>query len=518
MYRMSSVFVLKTDAQALVNATDDATKSAAFSKMIASASVENNIATKISVFLDDLKPELPIVIVGAGPIGLRLCIDLHEKGIKNIIIVEKRSEDTFHSRHQQMIIENVHFNKFPNEIKTKLLATPNACKIYRPPKLIKNYCFKPSFVDSTGTPPTNGYSIMTSTLQTIFFEYIKSKSGATFMFNKHVQHMGDNKITLASSEEILFKTLVLSSGKIITPNAYNINIVPNPTIGNLYGAAINIKFDETKGNILDVLDHEPLYNKLFTDAKIQHRFRFFRQQHNNLYVGINISAEEYKEYKAIFGDTTSNKIQIDKNSDLFKYIATIVSVYTGISEFIIKSLMSIEPGEFRIFSFELFTTSMAVYNKPNAHVYIIGDAVQNTHFFTGYGVNFGFQTAEKISAIIVNNKFSNAENIAYQTFINTQKSDIVNRVNAIKLDFSKTCTDAQIKELETSHPDIQLSKLPDKEKCYMLSHTPPPPPPPPPPGKYSPRRNTLKHPRQRVHAPKRTSLRSSRRTLATDRA
>ena len=49
---MSTVFVLRDHAQALVNATDDATKQAAFSIMIKGASVDNGV-DKISVFLDE---------------------------------------------------------------------------------------------------------------------------------------------------------------------------------------------------------------------------------------------------------------------------------------------------------------------------------------------------------------------------------------------------------------------------------------------------------------------------------
>lgn len=62
IYRMSTVFVLRDDAQALVDAPDSG-KNAAFQTMIANASVDNG-PNKISVFLDDLKA--PSASVPAG--------------------------------------------------------------------------------------------------------------------------------------------------------------------------------------------------------------------------------------------------------------------------------------------------------------------------------------------------------------------------------------------------------------------------------------------------------------------
>ena len=66
IYRMSTVFVVRDHAQALVDATDDAAKQAAFSNMIANASVDNG-PNKISVFLKDLKA--PSASVPADPSG-----------------------------------------------------------------------------------------------------------------------------------------------------------------------------------------------------------------------------------------------------------------------------------------------------------------------------------------------------------------------------------------------------------------------------------------------------------------
>lgn len=437
-----------------------------------------------------------IVIIGAGPVGLllgQLLRTLNDNDIDkfDITFVENRSNTDYNSRNQQMIIFNDHFDALPQEIKDNLMATPNACKILKPPSsIIKNYCFSPAN-DINGVDISNtGYSIMTNTLQKFLYEYIiKNKKNINFLFDKKVSKIENNKLIIeknpkesASSDStppIPFDTLIVSSGKVIT-NPYSIVSTPNTDVGVFYGAAINIDI------ISNVLNIDTPVNDIFTtfkNLKLQHRFRFFRQQDKKLYIGINLQKYEYDNYYTTFNSNNSNPEAIEETSKnknlktIFDNIVTIIAVYTGLAKEVIKKNIKINKKEFSVFPITISTTSPSFYKSDKENVYIIGDAVQNTHFFTGYGVNFGFQTAKKVFDIIKKGEYTDGENNDYQTFINAETLQILGLIKPIKeLDFNKPCDVTLLKEfVENNKVNIDLSTLNLIDKCLIMNSAIPQP-------------------------------------------
>jgi 2-polyprenyl-6-methoxyphenol hydroxylase-like FAD-dependent oxidoreductase len=428
-----------------------------------------------------LKPSISplkrkIIISGAGPVGLWLAHLLIDTADIDITVIESRKETEYNTRHQQMIIEDDLFNMLPSEIQNELLQNPNACKIFKPPaKLIKNYCFSKDFPDA----PINGYSIMTSTLQTLLYNYIKKSNKITFLFDTMVKKALKNVLTIETKgakqkTTMPYDTLIISSGKIsdVLDTSYNIK---NKKVDNntYYGAAINI---EIKPGILNPIIPNPDTKliDLFKSSNAQHRFRFFRQQENNLYAAINLSKEEYETYLKRFNGKNSNTEEINATNtfkDLLAYVASIIAMYTGKSYDNILANIIIKPKEFSIFPIEILSTSPPFYkNGTSEYIYIIGDAVQNTHFFTGYGVNLGFYTANKVAEILKKNKYEDAENEDFKSFIESKKTDILDKIKGVMVDFNKTCTEAEITafKVEQKTKDMDLSNLPAKDICYII--------------------------------------------------
>lgn len=496
----------------------------------------------VAVTLVPIKPIKPIdynkdiVVIGAGPVGLWFVISLLESKsitkIKSLTVLEKRKTSNYTTRKQQFFIENEFFNKLPEDIKTELLKDPDACRIFRPNRLIKSYCYKPAtgFPDAK-TPTTspdfgkndyiNGYSIMINKLQEVFKKYIDkqikidkikdkfSNKKIDFIFDATVEKIEDKKIVYKIHGDVTeknksFDTLVISSGKIdklgIDMGKYDIKSEESATdtedkkkLKDLYGAAINIttniKLDTDSVKDQNVIDY-------FNTSDYQHRFRFFRQQGINLYVGINLSKDEYEKYKNLkeggnnvfkqLSDLLKNENEIKQNSpgelkNIYDWIATIISAYTKKDFKKAGTDFAIGKGEFSIFPIKLMSaTNPFVKKANNNNVYVIGDAVNSPHFFSMYGVNSGFKTANMVSDIIARDDNDVAQK-EYKTFIDAEKKNLVQKAIDVTIDFGK-CVDAMgtliggldINKMkdemkQASHPenDIDFDKLNDVDICLM---------------------------------------------------
>lgn len=479
--------------------------------------------TPITTPLINIEYNKNIIVIGAGPVGLWFVISLLESKsitkIKSLTVLESRSESEYNKRTQQFFIENEFFNNLPKDIQNEL--DPNACRIFRPNRLIKSYCYKPNTVfpdeKTPGTSPDkneyiNGYSIMINKLQDAFKNYIKNQlkkqdikvkfinQKIEFFFDANVNQINDKmieyKINSINSNKN-FDTLVISSGKIIKNN-YGLksekskdkiigSVIDKNKLDDLYGAAINITTNVNLGtdNTKDqtVIDY-------FNNSDYQHRFRFFRQKGTNLYLGINLSKNEYEEYDKMMDGTNKifnkgqNAKEINKSSTgnlikIYEWLETIISAYTKIN-FAGKNF-TINKGEFSIFQINLMSTNLPyVRNADNNNVYVIGDAVNSPHFFSMYGVNSGFKTANMVRDIIARNDDTNAQN-EYKTFINEEIEKFVKKAIDVTIDFNK-CVDKngkensglkiqnmknEMKQRSHSDSDIDFDKLSNVDICLM---------------------------------------------------
>jgi len=490
-----------------------------------------------------IKYNKDIVVIGAGPVGLWFVISLLESTdltkIKSLTVLEKRKESEYTTRKQQFFIENEFFNNLPNDIKTELLKDPDACRIFRPNRLIKSYCYKPATVfpdeETPATSPDtgknkyiNGYSIMINKLQEVFKKYIDNQltkdeinnkfnnKQIKFIFGATVMEIEDKSIKYnnGNKKNQSFETLVISSGKIIIPNSYGLRSVESATadedkakLKDLYGAAINITTTVDLG--ADAAKEQEVID-YFNNSDYQHRFRFFRQQGENLYLGINLSKDEYDKYTNL-QEGGANVFKKGKNANkisqsstggeqtIYNLIATIMAAYTKKNFTTAGTDFTIAKGEFSIFPIKLMSADPPYVRKGDKNnVYIIGDAVNSPHFFSMYGVNSGFYTANKVRDIIAKNDNGTAQD-EYKTFIDGERKKLVEKAIDITIDFKK-CVDTvgnliggvDINKMKTemkqaSHPNsnIDFDKLNNVDICLMYNafHKKPavgaPPPPPP---------------------------------------
>ena len=211
-----------------------------------------------------------IVVVGAGPVGLYLVLKLilSKVGFSKLTVFEKRSEDIVFSRQQELYIQNSVFNDFPDEIKKDLLASPNACKMFKPPTLLKSYCFTKTMKDDE----SNGYSIKINTLQKAFYDFIIAKKGSLnieFLFDSDITSIEKTKVKYAneygSVMEEPFDTLVLSSGNpktVLESSNIGMQVKPISDVPELYGLAASITIDDSIKDRFPVQKEKPSRNQL----------------------------------------------------------------------------------------------------------------------------------------------------------------------------------------------------------------------------------------------------------------
>ena len=437
-----------------------------------------------------------IIIIGAGPVGLYSCIKLLDSTdaatkIKSINIFEKRAEDKYTERRQQLIIDNDKFEAFPDSVKTELML--NGCKIFKPNKVMKNICYDNTF---TSNASVNGYSVMINNLQIAFETYIKAKTDIKPVFNYNCDVKKINKGSIdyeqkntgspTEQKNLAFTTLIVSSSTKFIPNDYGINQNDIPGIPDLYAAAINIKVnDNTLFNDLN-LKTSPSADDLgkFTKAKIQNRLRFFRQQKDDLYIGINLSKDQYVNLN-LFNNTntaTINNTSTADNKNIFDLVVSVVSAYTNKEITDLNDILSIEPGQISVFKVEL--KKMDPYANDNTggnatNVYVIGDAARNTHFFSAYGVNFGFDTANKATDSILDGHTKTDE---FKKVITDGETEIIKRTKAVAIDLNDDCgskdkntliAELQIPDAANTDPlNMKLDSLSKEELCHMTKKAP----------------------------------------------
>jgi hypothetical protein len=449
-----------------------------FKRRVERKLVEQNISRPLSFTKQTFNKEDPIVIVGAGPVGLYMCYLLVKSGFKNITLIEKRnlspagwftSENTgpseFNSRDQQLLIEQKWFNTFPDEVKTNLMKY--GCKRFRPNLLYKNYCY---IGDMTANM---AYSVRTRVLQNVFYEWLKKEAFVKILFGATISEIGKNTVIVVESKielpPITYKFLLLSSGGIDLTLKFggdDFKTTAVPAVEMQYGMAINMIFNK-KLDVLTNFGKDPP-----ATIKKQNRFRFFREQDKYLYLGINISEKEFETQQETLGgprntikldDSLLSRDDSDPLKNTFIYIVRVVSAFLGLDSNEVGPNLSIEVGELSLFPITLKTTTAVGEPSSGVKIFSIGDQAINSHFFTGTGVNVGFDSAT-LATEVIKGITGTAE---YTTFIETKVIEATTNMNAVKLDYTKfVCTPDEYKQFDEENPGFKI--LPLLEKCLIM--------------------------------------------------
>jgi ribosomal protein S9 len=367
----------------------------------------NNIKNSLKNIKNVNKKKINIAIIGGGPVGLFFAIKLFnntnfiENYNVNIDIYECRQN---YIRKQVLLIQPDVIQIIPDNIFEKFKE--KGCYVLPPPlnKTAKCYLNK---VDS------GHFSIRTKTLESIFKKYILEKKLNINFINEKVSN---NSITKIINK---YNILISASGgndplpKLIRKNNYEENPLS-------YGIVFNFnvkKYENLK-----------IFNAANKNNKPQHIFRGFRTQRDTFYIGIQISKNDLERINEIKKENYNNLSNLEKFNKLPSRIKKFF--YTALTKYQMNKQIIFDSIEFS--AFEIIKKSAiipaGIYNKKK--IFLIGDSLSTTHFFSGQGVNIGFKSADYLTTILMNedsiNKYKNKANEYKQEL--TKASEIVRMI------------------------------------------------------------------------------------------
>lgn len=347
-----------------------------------------------------------MVIVGGGPIGLMFGILLKTnpitKDLYDITILEKRREYT---REQILLVTADAYNLLPEEIKYNIWIKDNhpGCYVLPPSKdnWVRCYIKKLPLA-----------SVTTRLLETELLNYVMGlgidvvQSGNIIINNDDIMVDGVNVnydiVVGADGTNSLVRSKMLQSDVIreFEP-MWGVTVIFPPDIKR-----VKTYQKATKGRITTS-----------QNTPDQNRYRVFRDRRGSVYIGLIVSREKYDlVVRSIADKTPIPKWLSDEIMQLcktFKIDKCIVPTIDNTS------------------AFPVIPTYSRVYSKLTPKpVYLIGDALANTNFFTGSGFNAGVIMGKNLADLLA--KYPDGR-IPVSEYIETQKPQILfinNRIRA----------------------------------------------------------------------------------------
>jgi flavin-dependent dehydrogenase len=431
--------------------------------------------------MDDINAKF--VIIGAGPVGLYTAIKLIQtKQVTNktpIIILEKY--DKF-SREQILLLSPQQLSNFPPDLKKILFDEKKSPGCYRLPPLYDDYgyCYTNQFeinIPGSGSDTKTKIpaTIETNILQEYLLNYLFKIGGSeiyVYILVTNINISKNNSINFThmsnknekESVNINYKYLISAEGSksIVRDNILKLNITKkiykNKLLNNVLlssGIIILLNLDDTLSSTREYQntmksDNIKIFNNK-TPFEQQHRFRFFRNKKNLSYLGIQITNLYKLELdnelnnidKSLFIDDKVNKLQSLNNTvtllKTYKDKPKLLQLTKLIIEYLNKIELNVNKINYRKISTidikPFYVSSFSNIEDKNTNKFIIGDALYGTNFFSGTGVNSGFEFANIIIKWIKDNdniymekKYNNEYIIMYNEII----EKIKNRTNLLK--------------------------------------------------------------------------------------
>jgi 2-polyprenyl-6-methoxyphenol hydroxylase-like FAD-dependent oxidoreductase len=286
------------------------------------------------------KRVLNFAVIGSGPVGLYSTFMLLNSFICNITVFDKRAQ---YSRNQIFVINKEHTDILPNKIKKELFEL--GCFIEPP--------FTTMDADCTGKKNGRNFSCKISDFEKMLKRYLETYwSEKVFFVNENVS---ENRVNTLIAN---FDMVLGCEGSESTVSKYlGFDKIYYPELESQgIGVIFEFKKSPEKRNV----------------KYRQELFRGFTTPNGDGYLGIRLSKEQYEAFKK-----NPKSPQVTSMIDLGMK-------YYNFTDYKVTSTFGVDVKPF------YKEQVISISNDGRINV-LLGDSAIGIHYFTGSGVNFGFQ-------------------------------------------------------------------------------------------------------------------------------
>ena len=315
-----------------------------------------------------------VVIVGGGAVGMLAAIHLDKYFPQlEIVVLELRSSFT---RKQIILINQESRGMLPQEVLQNIWGKTGhekGCYVLAPAKDRWARCY-------AGTLPLA--SVELKILEREMYNYIKKYTNIKYLKPKSgkadIKFRKDVPSIDYEGKNIYYDTLIAADGA-NSWVAKNLSIKRIPILNKkYYGLVANIDkkksrsrksngyYEKVSKEHIEVVEHE----------KPQNEWRFFKRRPNGFYIGLLIDQNEYE-----------NLLHKNLTSKIKQNIQKICREVHTKCDVKLKNInvFPVEPS---------YLTEVRTIGPNNTNVFFLGDALVSTHYFTGSGLNVGFNSVK----------------------------------------------------------------------------------------------------------------------------
>lgn len=365
--------------------------------------IKRNAVYRSEIIKEILNSRKKVLVVGAGPVGLLFAIMLHENPILRelytVTILEKRSQYT---RDIILLLNSDTYNLLPATVKNEIWTgyQKKGCFVLPPNKDVLARCYEDKL--PLASTPTN-------ILEDSLFKYAQSIGIPIIRPTQGSFNINVTPTSISVNGQILqFDIVVGADGYNSQIRTQMLESGVSYKVKPIYGFTITdrIPIDDMGG----IYNHaSPSRVRNIIASPPQNDFRFFRTPFGLIYLGLLLNEREYQE---INSSTQYPPWLINKINNICQVVK-------------VKRCITPTPENSSVFKVDPIFSNIFSRTHPFP-VYLIGDALANTNFFTGSGVNISVAMAKSL----VNLLFQYTDGIIpVDVYRKTQQSNVKQLIN-----------------------------------------------------------------------------------------